>query len=167
MLARLLPLTREHIEIIRNWRNQEHVREIMEYREIISPTEQENWFEQLKDSENKYFVFVDRDDEYVGLINLKNITLDCAESGLFVGNPNYLGTGIAYSASIALLNIAFSELKLKNVVAKVNVNNVEAIRYNETLGFKIKAKLNKEFVQMEIDEENFNRRSKIILKVIN
>lgn len=166
MLARLLPLTYEHIEIIRNWRNQEYVREMMEYREIISPTEQENWFKQLKDGENKYYVITDKENEYVGLINLKNITLDCAESGLFIGNPNYLGTGIAYSASIALLNIAFFELKLKNIVAKVNVNNVEAILYNETLGFKIKAKLNKEFIQMEIDEESFDRSIKTILKAI-
>ena len=159
MKSKLLPLSIDHIEIIRNWRNQDFIREMMEFQTYISPEDQLRWFNNLITEQNRYFIICDLHDNYVGLIHLKNITSEMAEAGLFIGNPKYIGTGIAYSASLSLLNLAFNDLKLKKVIAKVKKTNLEAIHYNESLGFILKSDLNEAFLEMEIDKESYTQKS--------
>jgi RimJ/RimL family protein N-acetyltransferase len=162
MLVNLLPLSEEYIELIRNWRNQDHIREMMEYNEVISAAEQLTWFHNLDKQKNKYFLIA-TNDEFVGLTHLKNCTDESAEAGLFIGNKKYLGTGIAFYASISILDLSFYELGLSKVDAKVKRTNLDAIRYNSTLGFKEQSILNEDFLLMTISKENYlERRANLI-----
>lgn len=167
MKSKLLPLSIDHIEIIRKWRNQDFIREMMEFQKYILPEEQLNWFNNLITEQNKYFIISDTYDNYVGLIHLKNITSETAEAGLFIGNPKFIGTGIAYSASLSLLKLAFDDLKLNTIIAKVKKTNHEAIFYNESLGFKIKSDLNEAFLEMEIDKEAYILKSNLLRRLFD
>jgi RimJ/RimL family protein N-acetyltransferase len=159
----LIPLSTEHLELLRNWRNKNHVRAFMDFQDTISIDQQKRWFENLNKRENKYFIFCDSL-EPVGLVNLKNITAFTAEAGLFVGNEKFLGTGVAMQASITLLDLAFFKLKLANVTAKVKKENRNARLYNSFLGFRQQAMLNNEFVIMSLTKENYLERRPFIHK---
>lgn len=161
----LIPLKRENLETVRTWRNQVHVREMMEFREIISPLEQEKWFNSLDPLKNSYFIFRSKR-ELIGLIYLKNFFNNEAEAGIFVGEKKYKGTGIAVYASLAILDYAFDVLKLKKVFAKVNKNNSVAIQYNSFLGFTVDSAINDIFIKMSIDEQGYQKKRKKIIEII-
>lgn len=163
--VQLIPLSFEHLEVVRNWRNQNHVRNMMEYQELISTQEQKAWFSNLKHQENKYFVFATSTD-LVGLTHLKNISEETAEAGLFVGNEKYIGTGVAFYASIELLDLAFFEMKLQKLFAKVNKDNIDAIRYNTSLGFSEEKKLNESFIQLAITQDTYVLKREKLIKAL-
>jgi RimJ/RimL family protein N-acetyltransferase len=64
---------------------------------------------------------------------------------LFIGNANYIGTGIAFNASNFIIKRAFEELGLKTLFAKVRNSNTAALQYNAFLGFQFLKLANDEF----------------------
>lgn len=159
----LRPLQVEHLELVRQWRNSESVSQFMEFQQTISEVEQKQWFEQLK---NALYFLIFQERQAVGVIHLKNITLQTAESGLFIGEKTYLGTGIALHASIQLLDLAFYELKLHNVTAKVHYQNRVAIQYNQLFGFELKIRLNDAFELWELKSEVYTSKRAQLLSLI-
>ena len=142
------------------------MREMMEFREVISNHQQLEWYQNLDQKKDKYFVFATSSD-LVGLIHLKNCTNESAEAGLFVGNENYIGTGVAFYASLALLDLAFFEMQLKKVEAKVNKENINTIRYNSFFGFQQDTVLNESFIRMVLEKENYTTLRGIIEQKIS
>lgn len=140
----LEPLSVKTLELIRQWRNDEVTSRFMEFRGQITPEAQQKWFDSIQDS--YYFVIVSGSTP-VGLIDLKKIDADrrTAESGLLIGNKDFVGTGIALGASVLLLDFAFDKLELETVTAKINKDNSEAERYNGLLGFKPGRPINEGF----------------------
>jgi UDP-4-amino-4,6-dideoxy-N-acetyl-beta-L-altrosamine N-acetyltransferase len=132
----------EDLELVRQWRNADHVRLNMDYQKIISSAEQKTWFEQLDKTNNFYFV-ISSDSKKVGVVNLKNIntSLVQAEAGIFIGETEYLNTLIPILATITIMEFAFETLQLKTLYAKIASNNVKAILFNESIGYKKKNEL--------------------------
>lgn len=140
-------LSHSKIELLRNWRNQDFVLAQMEYQELISKEEQENWFERIKNDSNfEYYIFSD-EKEAVGLVHLAEINAETrtATVGLFIGNASYIGTGIAFEASNFIIKRAFDELGIETLFAKVKNTNNPALQYNNFLGFKFLKKENEKF----------------------
>lgn len=146
-MIQLAPLTEDDLELVRTWRNRDTIRSVMEYSDIISPEAQRIWFNKLDKATNAYFIIV-YEGEKIGLTHLKDVHQDGAEAGLFIADDRYLGTGVAYLASFALLAYAFEQLKLKCVTAKVNRLNEIALNYNRTLGFEVCDQAGESFVLM-------------------
>jgi RimJ/RimL family protein N-acetyltransferase len=131
----LQPLTEEWLETVRQWRNQTHVSQFMEFQATISPSEQLTWFKNIT---NAYYFIILSENTPVGLIDIKKIDASkkLAETGLFIGNQAFVGSGVTIGASILLLDFAFNTLLLENVTAKINNNNQAALQYNQFLGFE-------------------------------
>jgi UDP-4-amino-4,6-dideoxy-N-acetyl-beta-L-altrosamine N-acetyltransferase len=152
----LEPLTLDTAMIVRQWRNSPKVSQFMDFKEQISEEQQIRWFENTVRSENKYFI-LKQNSISIGLIHLDrfNEIYKSAFAGLFIGNESFEGTGIAFKASIALLEYAFEELKLKKVFAKVHQNNGAAIAYNSNLGFEFDGTESDLFLRLKITPDSF------------
>ena len=133
--VRLKRLKEQDLEMLRTWRNDPKIRRVMFFQEHITRDMQLKWFTSL--SELDYYFVIETGNEPVGLIhlNIDEKDKDSAFAGLFIHDDSYWGTQVPVYSSLALLNFAFKELDLKQVLAKVRKDNSAAIRYNQSLGF--------------------------------
>lgn len=150
------PLNVETIETVRKWRNQIEVSQFMEFQKEISKEDQLRWFEKIQNLNSEYFI-IQKDEHQIGMIHLSQINYNSnsAEAGIFIGNTDFNGTGVALGASILLLEHAFDDLMLEIIFAKVNNNNSNAIKYNQLLGFVIDRPHNTEFSIWKLKKEAF------------
>ena len=150
-------LTRTDIELVRSWRNQDRIRNQMFYTDIITEQEQELWFDSINNALNYYFLIVFKSKK-IGLIHAKNIDLEVGygEGGIFIGELADENSWAATMASICLLSFVFEKLSLKSSLIKVKSNNLNAIKYNELLGYKEVSSLDNCAV-MSLDKKSFNR----------
>jgi RimJ/RimL family protein N-acetyltransferase len=150
----LSSLEAHHLEMVRNWRNSPHIVSNMDHKDHISEPAQLDWYRSIDQTKNAYFIIKYADQEY-GLIHLANINFNqgLAESGLFIGVPNALGSPIPMAASIALLEFAFGPLRLRRVFAKVAKHNQKAINYNKWLGFKYLEPISSGFDRYVADQD--------------
>jgi UDP-4-amino-4,6-dideoxy-N-acetyl-beta-L-altrosamine N-acetyltransferase len=163
----LIQLDENSAQQVRIWRNQDHIRSHMEFQEEISESAQARWFQNLDSQINQYFV-IHLDEKPIGLIHLKNIDFKnkIAESGLFIGENKFIGTGISLGASILLLDYAFLKLDLKTIQAKVKNNNSIAQQYNQLLGFKKINQVNENFSLWELSKSEFDIARNTLIKIV-
>lgn len=159
----LIPLSGETLEQVRIWRNDPYIARFMEFQEEISVEAQQKWFHSLQ---NAHYFVIYVDTLPIGLIHLKNTTKETAESGLFIGNEKFLGTGIAYEASLLLLDFAFNELKLLTVTAKVHVQNKVAEDYNQLFGYKFNQAINENFNEWVLTSEDYSNKRKYLQMIL-
>jgi UDP-4-amino-4,6-dideoxy-N-acetyl-beta-L-altrosamine N-acetyltransferase len=162
-------LSKDTLELLRNWRNQDFVLEQMEFQSVISKENQESWFAGIENSSTHEYYIFGTQSEQIGLVHLANIdTLKkSADVGLFIGNQNFIGTGIAFYASAFILNRAFEELNLDVLLAKVKKSNLVALKYNETLGFEFIENHSDSFVKYTLTHSNFvTKTSKLLKKLL-
>jgi len=133
----LVRLRKEHIETVRKWRNDERINRFMDFREYISESDQKRWFEQLN-PETDYYFLIQQHSEFHGLIHFSHIDWqkNVGQSGLFIKTEAFHGTPLPVSASALLLDYFFTHTRLQAVEAKVMLNNLVALHYNQRLGFE-------------------------------
>lgn len=126
------------IELVRQWRNSDPVRLNMEYREIITPDQQVNWFKSINNLSNNYMLIYYQDQK-IGLLNDKNIDWQnrTSESGLFLGVTEYYNTFVPYFISIAGIELNFHFLNWNKQYAHILRSNENAIKYNTQLGYRL------------------------------
>jgi RimJ/RimL family protein N-acetyltransferase len=156
------------LEILRKWRNSSDVTQFMEYQEIISEEAQKHWFENLSKEINYYFIIYTNNNP-IGMIHLGDLnkSLRTAESGMFIAEKDYRGTGLAFSASLLLLEFAFKELGLKELFAKVKNDNIQAQDYNKLLGFQEKRKLTNDFSQWSLEKDNYELKMPFLKRLMD
>ncbi len=129
-------VTHDDIELIRQMRNRDDIRSKMLDQRLITPEQQEKWFQSINNSENLYFVIFHNNTK-IGLVYGKNINHEnkTAEGGIFIWDQSYLGTGIPAKASILMMELSFEVAGMEKIYAKVNELNSLAINYNKSLGY--------------------------------
>lgn len=141
----LTPLEKEHIEIIRNWRNDSIIRKFFFSWQFINKAQQERWFEKYCSDETQVvFAIIDSNTkELIGTIGLSKIDHfhQRAELGTLIGNKKYWNKGYATESLKLLLNYAFNELNLNKVYSYVLKDNFGSIKKNKNNGFKIEGNL--------------------------
>lgn len=154
----LEPLNSTTLETLRLWRNSASVAQFMEHKKEISKEEQQLWYANIDPTKEFYFI-IKKDLLAIGMIHINKINCESksAEVGLFIGENNFQGTGIAFGASLNLLDFAFDELNLTEVFAKVNSANKNAIRYNSFLGFTEEYALNIDFTMWKLTHETYKK----------
>lgn len=149
-------LNHDHLEMVRLWRNQDFVRTNMQFKEILSRADQELWFNALDSDSNLYWVI--RYDHYpIGLIHIKNIDFGKAEgeAGIFIGEPSYLEMPQPMLAILLMMDLAFSVLKLKALLAKIKRGNTRAILFNKQLGYELMPNQPDGFQYYRVDANRF------------
>ncbi|MES2131777.1 MAG: GNAT family N-acetyltransferase [Bacteroidota bacterium] len=135
-------VTAEDLETVRYWRNQEFIRNTMQFKDYITPSMQLKWFEKINNKFNYYFI-IEHEGKKIGLINCKDAEPDSriAEGGIFIWEKKYWGTPIPAFASLTMLQAVFEIIKSGEAsVATVACDNKKALDFNLMLGYEIKGK---------------------------
>ena len=131
------PLEEKDSEISWRWRNEEEVWKYTGSRPNISitPKIEREWIKKvLTDPFSKRFA-ITVDNIYVGNVQITNITEIDAEYHIFIGDKNYWGKGVAYSATLQIIRYAKNVLQLESIYLFVNPNHQKAIELYEKCGF--------------------------------
>ncbi len=139
----LSTLREEDIELVREKRNSDLIRNTMQYREIITAEMQKVWFDKIihaiyrNESPSFYFIINYRN-EKIGLINGKNIDANSqsSEGGFFIWASEYWGSLVPVMTSLIMLDYTFLLNEYKENYIKVLKSNSNAIFYNKQLGYE-------------------------------
>ena len=165
-------LTKNEIELVRQWRNDPSIAKYMSFRDHITKDMQKKWFASINDDNNFYFI-IEVFNKKIGLINIKNVDYSekMGEGGIFIYDPSYQNDYLPYRASLALCDFSFYQLGLERIKAHILKNNRRAIRYNKSLGYVLQSgqdeKENQLYIQTKEDYEKCSWRIKSILEKIN
>ncbi|MEC7405524.1 MAG: GNAT family N-acetyltransferase [Bacteroidota bacterium] len=129
----LARLRRHDCEMLRQWRNAEHIRRHMFYQEVITPEAQKSWFDSLRPEADFYYMITA--DKPIGLIHVKDLQNGIGNAGLFIHDQSYWGSPFPVLASLTLLTAFFSRNDIHTMVASVRPENLLSKEYNEQLGF--------------------------------
>lgn len=132
-------LEESDIELLRAWRNNPDNSKYLRNIPYITEEMQKKWYKNyLKNNDEIAFAIVESQFIHgvVGSVSLYNFCGKRAEFGkILIGNEKAHGKKIGYTATLAVLKIAFEELELDEVVLECNNNNFPAIRVYEQAGF--------------------------------
>lgn len=137
---KLRPILRSDLEKLNKWKNDE---EIYKYLgggfNPISIDQHEQWIDKLIniDNQNKRFI-IEFDGVSVGMIGLysiNNIYQNC-EIGIYVGEKDYHGRGIAKNSMLLLESYAKNYLNIRKIKCFVVVENEKAYKSWEKVGYK-------------------------------
>jgi RimJ/RimL family protein N-acetyltransferase len=133
----LVRVQKDHIEMIRLWRNDPKIRDHMFFKSEITADMQRMWFNSVHNDQNFYFM-VCLAGKPIGLISISSIDYEHkkAFAGLFIYDDNYLGTDIPVRSSLCLLDTFFTYTAVDTLYAKVRDSNIIADQYNTSLGFE-------------------------------
>lgn len=136
--VKLRSLTGEDLEMLRGWRNSPDIRQYMEYREEITPEDQQKWFKSIDNDCNYYFI-IEYEGQDIGLINLKNYDRESAsgEGGLFIYEKRMRGSDIPVRASMCFGDFIWDGLGLEKEYIHILRDNPRSIRYNAFFGFEL------------------------------
>lgn len=137
---KLRPILRSDLTILNKWKNDE---EIYKYLgggfNPVSIDQQENWIDKLIniDNYNKRYI-IEYDGVSVGMIGLysiNNIYQNC-EIGIYIGEKNYHGKGIAAKSMLLLEDYARKYLNIRKIKCYVVLENKKAHELWKRIGFK-------------------------------
>jgi len=134
---RLTRLTKDDIELVREHRNSDSIRQFMAYQKTISKKMQERWFDKINNELNYYFI-IEYKGEKIGLINCKDVNLEhmYADGGIFIWKPEIWNTYVPVMATLAFTDSIFYEFKISNKsFIQIIKQNKRAIAYNKRLGY--------------------------------
>ncbi|TQR17383.1 UDP-4-amino-4,6-dideoxy-N-acetyl-beta-L-altrosamine N-acetyltransferase [Psychrobacillus vulpis] len=141
-LVKLKDVTENDLPLLFKWRNQEFIREVMYNSGIISWEQHIQWFQGLKNNDNKTTKIFYFDSVPYGVLNITNIDSknNSCEWGFYIGNseaPKGMGTILGFTS----LNYIFREMKIRKISAEVLDYNIKSIHFHLKLGFTQEGKL--------------------------
>lgn len=162
-------LKEEDIELVRQMRNSEAIRNTMHYRKEITTEMQKKWFESINNKNNGYFI-IEYDGKKIGLINGKNIDFEkrTCEGGIFIWDKEYIGGIVPSLASVIMNDWTFYMINFKAIYAKIMENNAIAVNYNKMMGYVLCEPLNEEkgVKWMVLTKENYVKHMRFLRKRI-
>lgn len=155
---RYIRVSETDIEALRYWRNQEFIRNTMQFKEYITPQMQKEWFQKINNKYNYYFI-IEHDNKKIGLINCKDTIPDTkiAEGGIFIWDKSYWGTMIPAFASLTMLQAVFEYFKSgEESIITVAHNNRVALDFNIMLGYEInKNESDNDYYKLHLSKEKY------------
>ena len=110
----------------------------------------------LEDKYNKNFAIVDKDDNWMGTVSLKNIDYEKKEAEYAIITCNEAhGKGYAQQATKEILFYGFKELGLDKIYLYVAVINERANKFYKHFGFRFD-RTDKELIEINGKKEDIN-----------
>jgi UDP-4-amino-4,6-dideoxy-N-acetyl-beta-L-altrosamine N-acetyltransferase len=130
-------LGRQHLELLRGWRNDPEIQQFMVYREHITAEMQERWFASIDDLHNFYSVIFHRGVP-VGYSHTKNVDYRgrSGEGGMVICSPAHRHGLVPFRAALAGTDWVFDRLGLRQLTGRVLRSNHRALRYDRALGYR-------------------------------
>ena len=152
-------ISKVDIELLREKRNEDFIKNKMFYQKMISREEQVTWYKSL-DFTHEYYFIINFKSKKVGMIHGKILSFSdkTAEGGLFIWDQDYLNSHIPVCASICMADLTFNIMGMNKTFAKVRADNKVAIEYNLSLGYKIISEDNVK-LDMELSRGDYVKKS--------
>lgn len=134
----ILDLTPDIQEKVRQWRNSDHVRFSMLSSENITAARHKKWISWLAAHPECQVVRIAFEKEMpFGVITLKDIDRNSLRSdwGIYIGDTDFLGRGLARKMLLDVNTWAFEEEGLQRLFTSVLGNNIKAIKLYLEYGF--------------------------------
>jgi UDP-4-amino-4,6-dideoxy-N-acetyl-beta-L-altrosamine N-acetyltransferase len=134
----LIPLSNEHLEMVRKWRNMPEISQHMFNEDDISEGQQIEWFKKAENDPGQAHWVIQYKDEFAGLVSLQSINqkFNSCSWGFYIGNLKLRGEGVGYKALYRLLIKVFDEMNFNKINSEVLNDNQLSIKFHETLGFR-------------------------------
>jgi UDP-4-amino-4,6-dideoxy-N-acetyl-beta-L-altrosamine N-acetyltransferase len=134
----LKKILKSDLELIRNWRNSDYVKQFMVFQDFISPQMQEEWYLKVDNDYNFYFIILNQNIP-IGLANIKDINseLSSGEWGIFLSSSKFLNSGLGIKSTFLLLDYAFEELQLSWLYSTTLTTNLSARNFGKKMGVKV------------------------------
>jgi len=160
-------LRKEDIELVRHWRNSKKINQHMHFKGRITVEMQEKWFESINNFSNYYFILQSGQSK-IGLVNFHGVDSDLrnAETGIFIWNDDFLGSGIPVLSLLILLGFGYHFLGLSSVYGYVLGNNIRAINCYKKVGALIHKELDEDRVLMQATKEHYELKAQTAWKTI-
>ncbi|MCK9371616.1 MAG: UDP-4-amino-4,6-dideoxy-N-acetyl-beta-L-altrosamine N-acetyltransferase [Sulfuricurvum sp.] len=158
-MIRLIPFgdmddTRKRMVL--SWRNHNNVRIWMVHHDIIALDTHLHFIQSLEKRPDKAYFLVQRDEEYLGVIDFNAITHDSAELGIYA-NPDLHRVGTILMET--LLEYAFNTLNLTRLYANVFSDNIRAKHLYEKFDFTETGRITSEGREMICMERTHEHRT--------
>jgi len=138
---KLVPMTDLDLDHVLKWRNAPHVRQNMYSQHKISPDEHRNWWQLVKDRDDRRYYIFERSGIASGFASLSDIDQvnGTASWAFFAAEDAEKGTGTLMEQ--AVLTKAFSELGLRKLCCEVLDFNSRVVAFHERFGFQVEGRL--------------------------
>ena len=169
--VRLRVIEERDLEMVRSWRNDPNISQFMLSQNIISESQQKQWFALVSSSHSQLHFIIEYKGAPIGVANLKALNSDSLigathiEPGLYISDDRYRGSFLAFCPAITLNDYCFDVLGCQYLVARVLPNNEAALRYNSSLGYE---KINDDggLITMQLDPQQYAVKSPGIRRFI-
>jgi len=135
----LRPLEESDIETLRNWRNDPGNSQYLSKKPRITKEMQFEWYRKYLSDKNEILFAIEENrflNRFVGCLGLYDFSGDeCFFGKLLLGDEEAHGTRVGLNATIAAVQIAISELNIKNIFLYVYPENRPARSIYEQAGF--------------------------------
>ena len=133
----LVPMQKDHIEVVRKWRNSKEVSQYMYTEDIISSEAQQKWFEFISKSDKFKYWIIKYDNHLVGVANLSDIDYrnKSAFWAFYLGDTSVRGAGIGGKVEYHILKYVFEELGFHKLNCEVLGFNELVINMHKKFGF--------------------------------
>lgn len=158
----------EDIQLLRYWKNLDHIRYQMVEDNVIGIEHQRKWFDNIDENYTKYFIYsIDKKD--VGNVKISKIDYKkkTFEAGIFCGDLSFLNHWVNIWACTEIYDYAFNELKLERAYAIIKNKNAVALRLNKSLGYIYEKNLENDLQYLTLDKNNYLEASVKIKKYLN
>jgi RimJ/RimL family protein N-acetyltransferase len=162
----------EDCERVWHWRNLAHVREQMTNQKPIAWEAHQQWYSKMLLDECQQHFVIHYKDKAIGVINVKAdqpvVRAQCAEIGIYISDPQFLGNLIAFAPSLALIDHLFDKLSVVKLHSEVRRENTAAIRYNQQLGYKVTDhSTDRAFVNISLSHAEYQRATPKLKSFLN
>lgn len=161
-------LTKADIELVRQHRNSELIRNRMFYQKMISEEEQVKWFTSINNDFNYYFI-IHHKNKKIGLIHgtVDSFEKGISRGGIFIWEPTAMQSHLPIVASVCATDLIFFLMKIKKSFAEVRADNSIALEYNQKFGYRIVDSLSDaDKYVMELTPESYLQTAKPIRDMV-
>ena len=133
----LRAIERRDIETLRRWRNDPDIGRFFADTVPITEPEQEAWFERTAASLRAYYLIVEKDGQFVGVANVKDINWihRTGSYGIYC-IPGVSNDMLPVEAAILFLDWCFDCLNLRKIYGDILDTNTRSRRFHTGLGFQ-------------------------------
>lgn len=139
----LLPLNKEHIENLRNWRNDKTKTRFLRKIDYITKEKQLLWFQKYREDETQIAFTIYENEKLkriVGSVSLYNINLNkgTSEVGrIQIGDSEAHGIGLGKNSLLGAIKVAFQCLEIQKIEASIHKDNIASHKNSMKIGFRI------------------------------
>lgn len=128
----------EHKDILNKvrWLNDPDINQYLHYNLPLDYDKTLEWYDNSRQNKERYDAVITVDNKPIGLIGLININYNNKQGEYYItiGERDFASRGVAYKASLKLLNYSFEELNLRKVYLFTEQENIGMQKLANRLG---------------------------------